>query len=102
MRRTTFAPAGHGDWLTVVAVEGEIDQDTAPLVRLALSQALDGRAAVCCDLSRVTFLGAAGAGMLLSAHARAVASGRVFFLRGAWGITARVLDVVDPEGIVER
>ena len=91
-----------GDPQTVVAVDGEIDQDTAPLVRLALSQALDGPMPVCCDLSRVTFFGAAAANTVLAAHRQATAFGKVFFLRGVQGITGRVLTIIDPDRVVPR
>jgi anti-anti-sigma factor len=99
---TARTGARPGDPLTVVAVEGEIDQDTAPLLRLALSQALDGRAPVCCDLSRVTFFGAAAVSTVLAARRQATALGQVFFLRGVQGVTDRVLTVVDPDRVVAR
>jgi anti-anti-sigma factor len=104
VRRLEAAPAGAepGDSWTIVAVGGEIDGDIAPLIQLALSQALAGRTPVCCDLSDVTFFGAAGANTLLAAHRRAAELGCAFYLRGVHGITDRVLTVVDPDGIVAR
>jgi anti-anti-sigma factor len=90
------------DALTVVAVAGEIDEDTVSLVGSALARALNGPTSVCCDLSGVTFFGAAAARTLLAAHFLAVATGRIFFLRGVRGITARVLNAVDPGLIVPR
>jgi anti-anti-sigma regulatory factor len=94
--------AGPDDSLTVIDIDGEIDVDTVPLVELALAQGLAGRMAVCCDLTRVTFLGAAGAHALLTAHVRAVAARRVFYLRGVQGIAAHVLNAIDPGRIVPR
>jgi anti-anti-sigma factor len=88
--------AGPDDALTVIAIDGEIDQDTAPLVRLALEQALHGRTSVCCDVSRVSFFGVAAAHTVLDAHSHAVETGCVFFLRGVRGTAARVLNAVDP------
>jgi anti-anti-sigma factor len=88
--------------LTVVAADGDIDLDTAPLLRHALVQALDCRAPVCCDLSGVTFFGATAAGLLLDTHRRATESGQVFFLRGARAMTEYVLAVVDPDRVVAR
>jgi anti-anti-sigma factor len=88
--------------LTVVVIDGEIDADTAVLVRLALADALDGPAPVCCDLTGVTFFGAAAARTVLAAHSCAMATERIFFLRGVRGITAKVLDVVDPDRLVPR
>ncbi|MEU4242523.1 STAS domain-containing protein [Actinoplanes sp. NPDC026619] len=90
------------DRLSVVAVTGEIDHDTVALIHVALDQALAGRAAVCCDLSGVTFCGAAAARVLLAVHSRAVETGRIFFLRGVSGITARVLNALDPDHRIPR
>ena len=67
--------AGPGAAQTVVAVAGEIDQDTADLVQRALRQALGGHRPVCCDLRGVTFFGAAAAHMLLAAHQDAERTG---------------------------
>jgi anti-anti-sigma factor len=94
--------AGPEDALAVIEVVGEIDQNTAPLIELALERALDGRTSVCCDLSRVTFFGAAAAHTLLDAHGRAMETGRVFFLRGVRGTTARVLNLADPGHRIPR
>jgi anti-anti-sigma factor len=94
--------AGPEDRCTIVDVGGDIDHDMAPLLQLALSQALDGRTTVCCDLSNVTFFGAAGANTLLAAHRRATELGCAFFLRGVYGIIERVLAIVDPDKIVPR
>ena len=101
-RSAGTTPASAEAPLTVVAIEGEIDEDTAPLVRLVLARALESRAAVCCDLSGVTFFGAAAANTALVAHHRASALGQVFFLRGVRGITGRVLAIVDPDRVVPR
>jgi anti-anti-sigma regulatory factor len=95
------ADAG-GPMLTVVEIDGDIDHDTAPFVRLGLSHALTGRTPVCCDLSRVTFFGAAAAHAVLSAHSEAVGLGRAFFLRGVRGTARLVLATIDPDGVVPR
>jgi anti-anti-sigma regulatory factor len=57
---------------------------------------------VCCDLSQVTFFGAAAANTVLSAYRQATAPGNGFFLRGVHGITGRVLGIVDPDRVVPR
>jgi anti-anti-sigma factor len=88
--------------LTIVAIDGEIDYDTAPLIGLALSQAVDGQTPVCCDLSRVTFFSAAGANVVLAGYRQATALGCAFFLDGVRGTTERVLAIVDPDGLVAR
>ena len=87
---------------TVVAVSGDIDHDTVPLLREALTQALDDRNPVLCDLTRVTYFGAAAAGLTLNMHVRAVASGQRFALHGASVMIERVLAVVDPHRILVR
>ena len=88
------------DTLTVFAVDGEIDVDTAPLLQAALMGALDGHDAVCCDLSHVTFFGAAAANTLFAAYRHAAARERTFLVRGAHGMTELVLTAVDPDGLI--
>jgi anti-anti-sigma factor len=87
---------------TVVTVSGDIDDDTVPLLREALTQALDDRNPVLCDLTRVTYFGAAAAGLTLNMHMLAVASGQRFALHGASVMTERVLAIVDPHRILVR
>ncbi|MFG1644490.1 STAS domain-containing protein [Amycolatopsis sp. NPDC049252] len=59
-------------WTLVVAVDGDVDLSTAPMLRHALDEAL-GRAPrrVVVDLSLVRFLNTAGLEVLLDAHRRA-------------------------------
>ena len=90
------------DVLTVVAAEGDIDVDTESLLRHVLAQTLNGRPAVCCDLSRVTFFGAAAANLLLDTHRCAAEAGQHFFLRGAGAMTEHVLAVADPHRVIAR
>jgi anti-anti-sigma factor len=95
-RVTPGAPA------TVVAVRGDIDRAGTPLLDHALSQALRDPLPVCCELSGVHFFGAAAANSILAAYVGATYSGRVFVLCGVRGMTARVLSLVDPDGVVPR
>ncbi len=88
--------------MTVIAAEGDIDVDTEPLLRHVLAQAVNGRPAVCCDLSGVTFFGAAAANLLLATHRRATEAGQLFVLRGAGGMTEHVLAVADPDHVIAR
>jgi anti-anti-sigma factor len=74
--------------LIVVAVIGDIDADSAPLLRLALTEAFTNQSRVCCDLGRATFFGAAGANAFVAAYHRAAAAGCHFAVRGVHG-TAR-------------
>jgi anti-anti-sigma regulatory factor len=63
---------------------------------------VDGRNAVCCDLGRARFFGAAAADTLFAAHRRATEREHTFFLRGVHGFTARVLTLVDPDRVLTR
>jgi anti-sigma B factor antagonist len=82
----------------VAAVAGEIDLTTAPLLQAALMDAVDRHCTVCCDLSDVTFLGAAGINALVIVHERAAQAGSRLRIRGAHGITRRVLQITGLEG----
>jgi anti-anti-sigma factor len=77
----------------VVAPAGEVDPATAPLLRAALLDAVDGYPQVCCDLTGVNFLGAAGVTVLVAALERAAGAGSRLRIRGAQGITERVLRI---------
>ena len=80
-----------GPGISVVSAVGEIDLLTAPRLRRALSRARDGITFL--DLTRVTFLGAAGLSVVLAANDEALWSGRRFGLVGAIGTPRRTLDV---------
>jgi anti-anti-sigma factor len=88
--------------VAVVAADGDIDMDTAPVLRRVLTQALDSRATVCCDLGQVTFFGAAAANLLLAMHRRATETGHLLVLRNARAMTEHVLAVVDPYHVIAR
>jgi anti-anti-sigma factor len=77
----------------VVWAAGEVDLDTAPLLRAALVHAVDRHPVVWCDLSRATFFSAAGVSALVVAHRRAARAGRRLHVRRARGVTLRVLDL---------
>jgi anti-anti-sigma factor len=77
----------------VVAVDGDVDADTAPLLRMALTEAINSRPRTCCDLGGAEFFSAAGANTLLAAHQHATAAGCHFTVRGVHGIAQRVLVV---------
>jgi anti-sigma B factor antagonist len=91
--RRTERPAG-GPALLVVAVADDLDQDSAPLLRATLTDALEPGREVCCDVGAVTFLGAAGASTMLEANQLAVARGAGFTVRGARGLTREILEFV--------
>jgi anti-anti-sigma factor len=54
----------------------------------------------CCDLSEVTFFGAAGINALVIAHERAARAGSRLLIRGAHGITRRVLQITGLEDLL--
>ena len=100
-RHTEPADSAAGDdALMVVAVAGDVDLDTASLLRTALTQAIDRHPRVCCDLSEVGFFGAAGANTLVEARRHAVSVGHDFGVRGAHGIICRVLHIVGLDEVI--
>ncbi|MFG1842726.1 STAS domain-containing protein [Micromonospora sp. NPDC049175] len=77
----------------VVAPVGYVDMDTAPRLATALFNAVDSHPEVCCDLTGVGFFSAAGVHVLLLALDRAERVGSRFTIRGASGVTMRVLRI---------
>jgi anti-anti-sigma factor len=95
--RTVESPAalaGADGPLSVVTVDGDIDQDTAPLLEQALRLAINDRPVTCLDMGRVDFFGAAGVHVLVAAQGHAAGLRHCFVLRGVHGIAARVLTIV--------
>jgi anti-anti-sigma factor len=89
---------GADDALLVVAVSGDVDADTAPLLRIALTEAINSRPQVCCELSGTEFFGAAGVNTLLTAHQHATTTGCHFTVRGVHGIARWALTVTGLDG----
>ncbi|MGW4465059.1 STAS domain-containing protein [Micromonospora sp. NPDC004704] len=79
---------------------GEVDLATAPLLQEVLLSAVERHPQVCCDLGKVTFFGAAGVTALLVAHNRALQLGSRLTVRGAHGVTRRVLHLTGLERIL--
>jgi anti-sigma B factor antagonist len=75
----------------LVKVSGEIDITTAPQLRGRLEGPADGGQQVIIDFSRVSFIDAAGAGVLAGAAARAAARGGSLRLAAAGRRVRRVL-----------
>jgi anti-anti-sigma factor len=92
------SPAGE-QWV-VVTVAGDVDADTEPLVRSALTAALGPDRRICLDVRDVTFFGAAGANTVVAAHLNAVRTGGQFTVRGARGIVRRVLAITGVDQFV--
>ncbi|MET8359771.1 STAS domain-containing protein [Micromonospora sp. NPDC005171] len=84
----------------VVAPVGYVDMDTAPRLGAALMNAIDSHPDVCCDLTGVGFFSAAGVRVLLLARDRAARVGSRFSIRGAGGITQRVLRITGVERLL--
>jgi anti-sigma B factor antagonist len=93
---------------TSVAVSGEIDFYSAPALRHGLDDAVDGdvNGVLAVDLSGVTFMDAAGLGVLVGERQRLEARGGAMALSGARPIVARLLELTDlariPAGIWEQ
>ncbi|MEU4222004.1 STAS domain-containing protein [Actinoplanes sp. NPDC026623] len=99
--RHTERTGGPGDApLVVVDVAGDIDADTAPLLELALTDAISRNCQVCCDLSRVEFLGAAGINTILAALHIADGTGCAVTVRGVHGISARVFRITGLDAVL--
>ncbi|MEV4536517.1 STAS domain-containing protein [Asanoa sp. NPDC049518] len=83
----------------VVVADGDVDMDTVPLLHAALITAVEGHTHVYCDLHRVTFFSAAGLNALVTARVRAVEKGVRLEVRGAQGLTRRVLQLAGLEAL---
>ena len=78
--------------LALIALAGEIDLATAPLLRTALEQCLrDGMSTVDIDLTAVTFCDCYGLGVLLDVAQHAFAAGGALRLRHPSAAVARLL-----------
>jgi anti-sigma B factor antagonist len=86
--------------LIVIDVAGDIDADTAPLLHTALIHAVRRNRQVCCDLSRVAFLGAAGVNAILAVLPTADDTGCVLTVRGVHGIGTRVFQITGLDAVL--
>jgi anti-anti-sigma factor len=91
---------GAGETMSVVAVDGDIDRDTAPLLADALAAAIDAQTRTCLDMREVAVLDAAGVRVLLGACRYATDRGRGFSLRGVHGMPERVLRILGLDRLV--
>jgi anti-sigma B factor antagonist len=86
---------------TAVVLDGEIDIATAPAIRRLLMAAISGGDAhLTIDMSGVTFLGAAGIGVLVAAANRAREAGGSLSLLAPSPQVRRLLDVLHLDGIL--
>lgn len=92
--------AENGTRAVLVVADGVVDTFTAPLLEAALNDAVDRHTTVRCDLSAVRILSAAGITALLSAHQRAARTGSGLTVRGAQGLTQRVLQITKVDHLL--
>ena len=83
-----------GIFAVVITVDGDLDSDVAAHLELALYQAVESGMPVCLDLRHTGYFGAAGARVALAAGRLAAESDVTFLLRGAIGMSRRVLEAV--------
>jgi anti-anti-sigma factor len=85
----------------VVAISGDLDRDSVTQVETTLFAAIDGNRQVYCDLAGVAFFGAAGVGAVVRAHEHAQASAVTFSIRGAHGLTRKILQFSGLNGLLQ-
>jgi len=105
LRRTEPHPSDHPDSstegpLVVVDVVGDLDQDTAPLLRAALTHAIGCSSRVCCDLSQTGFIGAAAVETLFAALNDADDTGCAFHIRGVHGFHFHVFTITGLDAVL--
>jgi anti-anti-sigma factor len=89
------------DTAVVVAISGDIDRDSVSPVETTLLAAIDGNRKVYCDLAGVTFFGAAGVGVVVRAQEHAEANAVTFAVRGARGLTRKILQFAGLDGLLQ-
>ncbi|WP_371660491.1 STAS domain-containing protein [Streptomyces sp. NBC_00280] len=81
----------------LITLAGEIDLESAPLVRLSLEQCLrDGIRAIDIDLTHVTFCDCSGLNAFLLAAQQTTAVGGTLRLHHPPPMLARMLDLIGP------
>ena len=97
MTTTVISPAPSA----TVVLDGELDIATGPAIRRSLMAAIRGRNVhLAVDMSGVTFIDAAGIGVLVDAASRArKAGGRLSLLAPSWPVR-RLLDILHLDGIL--
>ena len=84
-----------------VALDGEIDISTAPAIRRFLLAAIsDGNAHLAVDMSGITFIDAAGIGVLVAAANRAREAGGGLSLLAPSRQVRRLLDILHLDAIL--
>lgn len=83
-----------------IAVAGELDVATAPLLVDAIAAVTHGSVTI--DLEEVGFIDSSGLGAVVSAHQRLAAAGRRLVVTGRSPMVARVFEVSGVEEILHR
>jgi anti-sigma B factor antagonist len=96
---TRFEIASSGG-TTVVAVEGDLDSDSAPQLRATLAREFDSEQTVIVDLARCPFLDSVGIGVLVYGWKTADGQGDRFYLRNVGPYAQRVLDLVGLSDLI--
>ena len=78
---------------TAVTVFGELDAATAPRLRQALDQLIDGEGEVLIDLRACGFIDSAGIAVIATTALRLKEQGRRLVLRGVRERVRRILDI---------
>jgi anti-anti-sigma factor len=74
-----------------IRAHGAVDAGSAGVLTTALEHAIDAYPQVTCDLSGVTYFGAAGANAIQASHRRGAARGHRLLLAGVHGTAREVL-----------
>ena len=90
----------HADGVTVVDVGGEVDIETAPMMRAALATAVDAGLPVVIDLGEVTFMDSFGFGVLAAAHQRGEQAGTPVLLRSVSQRIRRLLGLLGLDAVL--
>jgi len=86
-----------------VRVAGELDVATAGLMEDGLTLATDAPGThLVVDAARLTFIDAAGLGVIVLANKRLAASGGEMVVRGASGIVRRVFELTGLTGLLDK
>ena len=84
----------------VLAVRGDVDIATAPVLRERLTQVLANPRSVIVDLDGVGFMDSTGLGVLVAAYNRAVATGAMLVLSRPQRIVRNALRLVQVDAVI--
>ncbi len=94
--------ARHGPHELLLAIRGEVDMATAPLLQRALALATEsGRSLVVLDLTDLEFIDASGIGVIVRAR-RLLGERGDLRLRSAAPLIRRMLSIVELDELVEQ